>query len=61
MTAAAETDTFAAHALSTPERLAAVFDHTLLKPDATQANVLQLCNEAAEYRFALRHGQPGMV
>lgn len=52
MTAAAEIETFAAHALSTPERLAAVLDHTLLKPEATEANVLQLCQEAAEYRFA---------
>lgn len=43
---------FAAHTLSSPENLAAVLDHTLLKPDATRSQVLQLCHEAAEYRFA---------
>ena len=52
MITAAPTDTFAAHALSSPARLAAVLDHTLLKPDATEASVLQLCHEAAEYHFA---------
>jgi len=52
MTAAVEQDTFAAQALSSPQTLAAVFDHTLLKSDATEANVLQLCQEAAEYSFA---------
>jgi deoxyribose-phosphate aldolase len=43
---------FAAHALSSPQNLAAVLDHTLLKPDATRPQVLQLCHEAAEHRFA---------
>ncbi len=46
------TDAFAAHALSSAQALAAVLDHTLLKPEATHAQVLQLCAEAAEYRFA---------
>lgn len=43
---------FAAHALSSPQNLAAVLDHTLLKPDATRTQVLQLCHEAASHRFA---------
>jgi deoxyribose-phosphate aldolase len=32
--------------------LAALFDHTLLKPDATREQVIKLCEEAATYRFA---------
>jgi deoxyribose-phosphate aldolase len=33
------------------ERLAAVIDHTLLKPEATNAQVRQLCSEAVENSF----------
>ena len=36
----------------TPASLAAVLDHTLLKPEATRPQVERLCDEAAEYRFA---------
>jgi deoxyribose-phosphate aldolase len=43
---------FASHALSSTAALAAVLDHTLLKPDATRAQVIRLCHEAAEHRFA---------
>src|SRR5689334_1216815 len=32
--------------------VAAMIDHTLLKPDASGAEVEKLCREAAEYRFA---------
>ena len=32
--------------------VAAMIDHTLLKPDASRAEVEKLCREAAEYRFA---------
>lgn len=32
--------------------LARWIDHTLLKPDATQADVEKVCNEAREYHFA---------
>jgi deoxyribose-phosphate aldolase len=32
--------------------VAAMIDHTLLKPDASRAEVETLCREAAEYRFA---------
>jgi deoxyribose-phosphate aldolase len=34
------------------QRLAALIDHTLLKPESTAAEVQQLCREAAEYGFA---------
>ena len=32
--------------------LARTFDHTLLKPDATREQIVQLCNEARQYGFA---------
>jgi len=32
--------------------VAAMIDHTLLKPDASQREIEQLCREAADYRFA---------
>lgn len=43
---------YAASALGDWQSLASVIDHTLLKPDATSADVLRLCDEAARYRFA---------
>lgn len=52
---------FTAHTLSSPQNLAAVIDHTLLKPDATRAQVLQLCHEAAEHRFACAIVNPTWV
>src|SRR5258708_14367627 len=52
---------FAAHTLSSPQNLAAVLDHTLLKPDATRTQVLQLCHEAAEHRFACAMVNPPWV
>jgi deoxyribose-phosphate aldolase len=52
---------FAAHTLSSPHHLAAVLDHTLLKPDATRNQVLQLCHEAAEHRFACAMVNPTWV
>jgi deoxyribose-phosphate aldolase len=33
-------------------KLASMIDHTLLKPEATEAQVIQLCDEAKRYRFA---------
>lgn len=36
----------------TPARLAALIDHTLLKPEATPQQIAQLCAEAREHRFA---------
>jgi deoxyribose-phosphate aldolase len=32
--------------------IAAMIDHTILKPEATRADVLKVCREAREYRFA---------
>ncbi|MDK2976098.1 MAG: deoxyribose-phosphate aldolase [Candidatus Marinimicrobia bacterium] len=34
------------------ENIARYIDHTLLKPDATQEQIIQLCQEAKEYQFA---------
>ncbi|HUD22936.1 MAG TPA: deoxyribose-phosphate aldolase [Acidobacteriaceae bacterium] len=52
---------FASHALSSPAALAAVIDHTLLKPEATRAQVIRLCHEAAEHRFACAMVNPAWV
>jgi len=52
---------FAQHALSSPAALAAVIDHTLLKPEATRAQVIRLCHEAAEHRFACAMVNPAWV
>lgn len=35
-----------------PEDVARCIDHTLLKPDATEADVKKLCAEAGQYKFA---------
>ena len=35
-----------------PMDLAGYIDHTLLKPDASQADIDKICDEAAEYHFA---------
>ncbi len=43
---------FARQALRSVGALAAVLDHTLLRPDATRSQVIQLCHEAAEHQFA---------
>src|SRR5690242_16286282 len=32
--------------------IAALIDHTILKPDATRAEVLKVCREARQYNFA---------
>lgn len=34
------------------EKLSAYIDHTILKPEATTAEIMKLCAEAAKYRFA---------
>ncbi len=41
--------------------LAALFDHTLLKPEATREQVVRLCEEAAQYRFACAMVNPAWV
>jgi len=43
---------FAAQTLASWQTLAAVIDHTLLKPEATRDQVENLCDEAIRYRFA---------
>jgi deoxyribose-phosphate aldolase len=43
---------FAAGTLASCQSLAAVIDHTLVKPGATRHQVENLCAEAARYRFA---------
>jgi deoxyribose-phosphate aldolase len=35
-----------------PAGVAAMIDHTLLKPDATRQNIEDLCREAAQFKFA---------
>ena len=35
-----------------PSGVATMIDHTLLKPDATRAEIEKLCREAAEFKFA---------
>ena len=47
--------------LASPAALAAVLDHTMLRPDATRAQVVQLCHEAAEYKFACAMVNPAWV
>jgi deoxyribose-phosphate aldolase len=52
---------FAAQALSSWQTLAAVIDHTLLKPEATRDQVENLCDEAIRYRFACAMVNPVWV
>jgi len=51
----------AAAILSKWQSLAAVIDHTLLKPDATRKQVEVLCEEAIRYRFACAMVNPVWV
>ena len=43
---------FAAQTLANWQTLAAIIDHTLLKPEATHDQIESLCDEAIRYRFA---------
>jgi deoxyribose-phosphate aldolase len=52
---------FARQALASRRTLAAAIDHTLLKPEATREQVLKLCAEAAEHRFACAMVNPAWV
>ncbi|MGD0520558.1 MAG: deoxyribose-phosphate aldolase [Terracidiphilus sp.] len=52
---------FTAQALSSWQALAAVMDHTLLKPDATIDQIENLCGEAIRYRFACAMVNPVWV
>ncbi len=46
---------------SSPGHLAGLLDHTLLKPEATRAQVIGLAEEAAEHRFACAMVNPAWV
>jgi len=52
---------FVEQMLSSATAFATVFDHTLLKPDTTRAQVIRLCHEAAEHRFACAMVNPAWV
>lgn len=52
---------FSKKALSNAKELAAVLDHTLLKPEATQDQVEAVCKEAAEFGFACAMVNPYWV
>jgi len=43
---------FAAQTLANWQSLASAIDHTLLRPEATRAEIERLCEEAQRYRFA---------
>lgn len=51
----------AIHDTLTPAALAAMLDHTLLKPEATRAQVERLCDEAARFHFACAMVNPCWV
>jgi deoxyribose-phosphate aldolase len=44
-----------------PDGVASMIDHTLLKPDATRAEIEKLCREAAEFHFATVCVNPAWV
>ena len=52
---------FTEQAISSAANLAAVLDHTLLKPETTRSQVIQLCQEAAQHRFACAMVNPTWV
>ena len=47
-----DSSAFAAQTLSSWQSLAAIIDHTLLKPDATREQIENICDQAIRYRFA---------
>jgi len=47
-----DAEVFTRRALASRRDLAAVIDHTLLKPEATEDQVVRLCQEASQYGFA---------
>jgi deoxyribose-phosphate aldolase len=53
--------TFSGTAAEVPTDLHAYIDHTLLKPEATQAQIDQICDEAVEFRFASVMVNPSWV
>ena len=51
-TAGFDVASFATGALRDPQSLAGIIDQTLLRPDASSSEVIGLCEEAMQYRFA---------
>ncbi|MET3140655.1 UNVERIFIED_ORG: deoxyribose-phosphate aldolase [Arthrobacter sp. UYEF10] len=49
--AATPTDQTGAGTVSASGNIASFIDHTLLKPEASEAEILEVCAEAAEYHF----------
>lgn len=56
-----DSNAFTSNTLSSWQEMAKVIDHTLLKPDAGRDQVVKLCREAAEYRFACAMVNPVWV
>jgi len=52
---------FATAALASAPALAAVFDHTLLKPESTREQVVRVCEEAVTFHFACAMVNPAWV
>lgn len=52
---------FSAETMKSWQTLAAIIDHTLLKPDATRAQVEKLCDETLKYCFACAMVNPCWV
>jgi deoxyribose-phosphate aldolase len=44
-----------------PDGIAQLIDHTILKPDATRADIEELCREAAKFKFATVCVNPAWV
>ncbi len=61
LTSGFDSTAFSRNALSSWQNLAAIIDHTLLKPGATRDEVIAICREAAEYRFACAMVNPVWV
>lgn len=61
LTSGFDSSAFSRNTLSSWQNLAATIDHTLLKPSATRDDVIALCREAAEYRFACAMVNPVWV
>lgn len=47
-----DTAAFSKHTLTDWQTLASVMDHTLLRPDATEVQIVQHCKDAVRYGFA---------
>ena len=48
-------------AVANDQRLASMIDHTNLRPEATQEQIIRLCQEAREFRFAAAVVNPAYV